>query len=50
VFYCPPEQMFSELQPRFIPERSNRFTLKESLGAKLYIHRGYDEEIRTWSK
>lgn len=35
--------MFLELPWAFIPERSNCFTLKESLGVK-YIHREHDEE------
>lgn len=50
VFYSLPEQMFSELQPSFTPERSNCFTQKESLAVKLYIQRMYDNEIGTWSK
>lgn len=37
--------MFSELPSTFIPERSNFFTRKESLGVK-YIHGVHDEEIR----
>lgn len=34
--------MFSELPRAFIPERSNCFTLKKSLGVK-YIHRKHEE-------
>lgn len=49
VFYSPPEQMFSELQPSFIPERCNCFTQKESLAVKSYIQRTYDKE-RSQSK
>lgn len=44
VFYSPTEQMFTELPPTFITERSNCFTVKESLGVK-YIHREHDEDI-----
>lgn len=36
--------MFLELPLTFIPERSNCFTLKESIGVK-YIHREHAEEI-----